>query len=110
MNNDYQELSQYLQRLEYELRLLGWWSKTTPDTDTLQSTAPFCHDRMTFDQWLQWIFIPRLEDIINNNGPLPETCAIAPMAEISWREESPEAISPVVRLLFKLDAYICEYP
>ncbi|WP_456406669.1 YqcC family protein [Thiolapillus sp.] len=106
MNTDYQELSRYLQRLEKELRLLGWWSNTEPDADALQSTAPFCHDRMTLDQWLQWILIPGFQKLIDTGAPLPESCAIAPMAEIAWREEPPESLAALMQLLTDIDTLI----
>ena len=47
MKYDYQKLSRYLQRLENELQQLGWWSDLPPDSEAFESTAPFCHDRMT---------------------------------------------------------------
>ncbi|WP_293672505.1 YqcC family protein [Thiolapillus sp.] len=65
MKYDYQKLSRYLQRLENELQQLGWWSDLPPDSEAFESTAPFCHDRMTLDQWLQWVFIPSFQAIID---------------------------------------------
>ncbi|WP_456379760.1 YqcC family protein [Thiolapillus sp.] len=106
MNSDYQELSRYLQRLEKELRLLGWWSDTAPAADAFASTAPFCHDRMAFDQWLQWVFLPKLQEIIHTNTPLPRDCAIAPMAEVAWRQESPDTVATLIQLLTAIDSCI----
>lgn len=110
MSTDYQELSQYLQRLEKELRLLGWWSDGRPDTHALQSTAPFCHDCMTLDQWLQWVLIPGFRKIIQRGAPLPGDCAIAPMAGVAWKDEAPESIAVLVRLLTAIDAFVTETP
>jgi len=110
MNSDYQELSLYLQRLEKELRLLGWWSGAAPPADALESTAPFCHDSMAFEQWLQWIFLPKLQEIICKNAPLPENCAIAPMAEMAWREESADTVATLIKLLAAVDSCIFSQP
>ncbi|WP_456413247.1 YqcC family protein [Thiolapillus sp.] len=110
MNNDYQELSLHLQRLEKELRLQGWWSDAAPSADALKSTAPFCHDSMTFEQWLQWIFLPKLWEIIHENAPLPENCAIAPMAEIAWRNQSAGTVTTLIELLTKIDSCIGAQP
>ncbi len=110
MNSDYQELSLYLQRLEKELRLQGWWSDTAPPADALESTAPFCHDSMAFKQWLQWVFLPKLQEIIRKNAPLPGNCAIAPMAEIAWREEAADTVATLIKLLTAVDSYISSQP
>ena len=110
MENDYQELSRYLQRLENELRQLGWWSDVAPGADALQSNAPFCHDSMTFDQWLQWVFIPRIQEILQQKKPLPDNCAIAPMAEIAWAKEPSAAVAGLTQLLFKIDALVSRRP
>ncbi|WP_456372448.1 YqcC family protein, partial [Thiolapillus sp.] len=64
MSADYQELSRQLQRMEAEMRALGWWSEQPPDPQALASTAPFCHDRMEFHQWLQWVLIPGFHQLI----------------------------------------------
>jgi uncharacterized protein YqcC (DUF446 family) len=106
MANDYQELSRYLQRLEHELRLLGWWSYVAPSEDALHSGTPFCHDSMTFDQWLQWVFIPSIQEILQNKKTLPDKCAIAPMAEIAWATEPPTAIAGLTQLLLEIDALV----
>ncbi|WP_457669296.1 YqcC family protein [Thiolapillus sp.] len=106
MSDDYQELSQYLQRLETELRRLGWWSDLPPDDKAFESTAPFCHDCMTLDQWLQWVFIPNFQALIRSEQPLPEKCAIAPMGEISWSEEPPETVAELIRLMQDIDALV----
>ncbi len=106
MKSDYQELSRYLQRLEDELKLLEWWSDTAPAADALESTAPFCHDRMAFDQWLQWVFLPKLQEIIRTNAPLPGSCAIAPMAEVAWHKQSPDTVTTLIQLLADIDSCI----
>ena len=109
MKDDYQKLSRYLQRLENELQQLGWWSDLPPDGEAFESTAPFCHDRMTLDQWLRWVFIPSFQAIIDAEKPLPEKCAIAPMGEISWREESPETVTSLISLMHDIDSLVSRH-
>lgn len=110
MADDYQELSLHLQRLEHELRQLGWWSDIAPDADALHSSAPFCHDSMAFDQWLQWVFIPGIRDILQKKKPLPDNCAIAPMAEIAWAKAPSTAVAGLTQLLFEIDALVSGCP
>jgi len=106
MNDDYQELSRYLQRLENALQQLGWWSETPPAADAFESTAPFFHDRMTFEQWLQWVFIPGFQTLIDAKAPFPEACGIAPMAEITWRKDTSENVAALIDLMSEIDSWV----
>ncbi len=106
MPDDYQELSFHLQRMEEELHTLGWWSDEPPDTHAMASTAPFCHDRMEFHQWLQWVMLPGFRRLIRQESPLPRECAITPMAEMAWREEDPSRVRKLVRILRDIDSHV----
>lgn len=72
--------------LERELRGLGLWAQSPPDAELLASQQPFCVDTLGFEQWLQWIFVPRMEAIIQQGRNLPGAFSIAPMGEeaLAW--------------------------
>lgn len=70
-----------LDQIETELRQLGCWSSQPPAASAFASQVPFCSDKMRFDQWLQWLFLPRFRALIEGGLPLPERCHITPMAE-----------------------------
>lgn len=99
---DYQQLSSTLQQLEAELRRLGWWEEAPPGPQALASTQPFHADTLAFQQWLQWIFIPRIRELIASEGRLPGRCEITPMGEVAWREKSDE-VEKLLSLLRSLD-------
>jgi dTDP-4-dehydrorhamnose 3,5-epimerase len=107
MYPDYQKLSEHLQQLEAKLRRLNLWSADIPDAEAFKSTAPFCYDSMPFEHWLQWVFIPLLQNIVENEAPFPENCAIAPMGEVAWREIPAADIADLIRLLGDIDIHIC---
>ena len=67
--------------LEAELRRLQWWQPTQPCAEALASTVPFCADTLGFDQWLQFVFLPTLQQLIARGMALPTHCQITPMAE-----------------------------
>ncbi len=67
--------------LEAELRQLGCWQHQPPSADALRSEQPFCVDTLTFPQWLQFIFLPRMYALLEAGEGLPGKCGIAPMAE-----------------------------
>ena len=75
------QLKQLLLALEREMRSQGRWEDQPPDEQALASTQPFAVDTLTFDQWLQWLFLPRLHEMLAMQLPLPSNCAVCPMAE-----------------------------
>lgn len=77
-------LAEQLLLIERELRLLGWWASVPPDASRLSSGEPFCVDTLAFEEWLQWILLPRMRLLVETGGVLPSACALRPMGEVSW--------------------------
>ena len=75
------QLAALLNSLEVELRVQGRWERQSPPDEALRSTQPFAFDSLGFDQWLQWIFVARLNHLLVHQLPLPGRCAVRPMAE-----------------------------
>lgn len=75
------ELADALLTLEQELRRQGLWAAQPPSAAALASREPFCVDTLDFESWLQWIFIPRMAQIIESGATLPAGCHIQPMGE-----------------------------
>ena len=67
--------------IEYQLRRLNLWGEHGPTPQSLASTLPFCVDTLHFIQWLQFVFLPRMQQLIDQQLSLPRQCAIAAMAE-----------------------------
>ena len=76
-----QELMADLVRLEAELRRLGYWSSVRPSSQALASREPFACDSLSFTQWLQFIFVARITELLKNGEALPGSCGMTPMAE-----------------------------
>lgn len=74
-------LQSLLMDLECELRSLELWQAETPSAEALASVQPFCIDSLTFEQWLQFIFLPRMTELLANQLPLPAKCQLSPMGE-----------------------------
>jgi uncharacterized protein YqcC (DUF446 family) len=89
------EVKSLLMDIEHELRILGLWQKEIPTEEALASSEPFAVDSLTFSQWLQFIFLPRMYFLIEQNIQLPTNCQITPMAE----EYFAQSKMPVVTLL-----------
>ena len=80
-------LSKLLLQLEEELRRLDYWQAYPPDPALLMSEQPFCVDTLELHQWLQFIFIARLNALIEGNLPLPHGSGILPMAEQVYSDD-----------------------
>jgi len=70
-----------LTRLQRELQRLGLWDASPPADHQLTSEQPFSWDTLGFHQWLQWRFLPRMDDVLAGREEWPLHCAIHPYAE-----------------------------
>ncbi|WP_417761047.1 YqcC family protein [Shewanella sp.] len=100
----YQQTQELLQLLELQLISQNLWASTAPSAAALASTAPFACDTLPFEQWLQFIFIPKMQQLIAIQAPLPSNMAIAPMAQYVWAAQ-PER-EPIVLTLEQLDVLL----
>lgn len=75
------ELQSLLMDVQAHLVNLGFWDEEPPSEEAFASTAPFAVDTMEFYQWMQWIFLPRMTQLLEREAALPAQCGIAPMAE-----------------------------
>lgn len=89
MNFNHQLLS-LLHDLELELKAQGLWSDQQPTQVQLSSQVPFAADVMPFEQWLQFVFIARLQEMIEHELPLPQSMGISPMGEVVFGEKHPK--------------------
>lgn len=71
--------------VEAHLRQMGLWQSEPPPPEALASDQPFCIDTLGFDQWLQYIFLPTMYELLESGRALPTECGIAPMAEEYFR-------------------------
>lgn len=81
------QVKQHLNELQVAMRLHNLWEETPPSAEALASTEPFCVSTLSATQWLQWIFIPRMNALLDANGELPRNFAITPYLEEALKEE-----------------------
>jgi len=75
------KIAELLIDIESELRTLGLWARIPPSSRALASEMPFCVDTLTLSQWLQFILLPTLYQMLEDGAELPERCGVAPMAQ-----------------------------
>lgn len=93
-----------LNDLREELYTQNLWTDEPPDPEALDSQEPFCVDTLPLESWLQFIFLPRMEAVLDAEAPLPADCAIAPYAEEHYSTR--HNTRKLVRILGKLDIMI----
>ncbi|MPW27425.1 YqcC family protein [Agarivorans sp. B2Z047] len=81
MNTMPQQIMPLLLELEQCLKQANSWQNTLPSNELLASTQPFCIDTLSLPQWLQFIFIPKMRELIELGAPLPQKVEISPYAE-----------------------------
>ena len=93
------QLAALLIDIEAQLRQLNLWDEEPPPEEALASTQPFAVDTLTLPQWLQFIFLPTIRYLLEEELELPAQCGIAPMAEEFFRGTR----MPVVELIAVLE-------
>ncbi|ARU05498.1 hypothetical protein CCO03_13110 [Comamonas serinivorans] len=93
--------------LEAEMQAAGLWDATPPSDEALQSSVPFMFDTLRIEQWLQWVFVPRMHALLDAQAALPAKCDIHPLAEYEWQGK---ALTPwparVLACLQQIDAML----
>lgn len=102
------ELDQALSRLEATLRSVDLWSTPCPEAEAFESREPFCLDTMELPQWLRYVFIARLQALVDAEGRLPATCQVAPAAEAYLQHAKPSTRALVIKAIADVDRVITE--
>lgn len=100
-----QRIADVLLEVEANLRISGNWDQAQPPETALASTQPFCIDTLKFEQWLQWIFLPRMKSIIEGQQRLPRSSGIYEYAE-DYLHKKESGIPGLLTLIKRFDDLI----
>ena len=98
-------IADVLLEVEATLRTSGKWDAYQPPREALVSAQPFCFDTLRFEQWLQWIFLPRMKQILEHRKPLPRKSGILTYAQETLRKNDPPAAN-LLTLIKRFDDLI----
>lgn len=102
-------LRQQLQQLEAEMRAASLWSAQPPAPEAMASSMPFMYDTLQIEQWLQWVFVPRLHALLDAHAALPSNCSVQPLAEHEWNNRLPNGThGKALQLLAEIDATLSQ--
>ncbi|SLM64148.1 MULTISPECIES: YqcC family protein [Dickeya] len=92
------QIRQALFAIEQALKHSQLWQAAPPNEAAFASKEPFCIDTMNAEQWLQWVFLPRMHALLDSGGPLPKRLAILPYFDVALTDST----APVTGLLEQL--------
>lgn len=97
------QLAKLLLNLEQALINANLWQDKPVKQELLNSQQPFCHDTLKPEQWLQFVFIAKLEHLIKVGFPLPSNCEITPYFTEALKEHPQvEEIAKLTNMIDKL--------
>lgn len=95
------KITNILNELEHQMRKLGAWQAAKPTDDALASREPFSIDTLQPEQWLQWIFIAKIRQLIELNQPLPKGFEMSPYFSEVWKER--QEMQPLLLLIESIE-------
>jgi uncharacterized protein YqcC (DUF446 family) len=98
----YAQVTSIALQIEAELKRLNRWSGHQLPNEMFENMGAFGSNTMAFEQWLQFVLIPRIHSIANEKGEFPDSSQIAPYAIRVLDNEA----GPLHQLLYDLDVLI----
>lgn len=96
-------LNRLLSLLKQRLINLQLWNQPQPSAEAFASSAPFCVDTMSLEQWLRYVFLPRMQALLDAQASLPTSCAITEQVEVLLQHPKKQQ---VMEITLALDNYL----
>ncbi len=104
----YASAAAYADRIESELRSLNAWQSEPLPESAYESSMAFFADTMSFYQWLQFVLLERIREIVAEHGEFPPESSVGAYAvrELDSRDEA----SGLIQALSEFDDFIDHLP
>ncbi|WP_235869533.1 YqcC family protein [Veronia nyctiphanis] len=99
--NTHQHALQLLDDLEVALKQHQHWQEVPPSDEALASTEPFAVDTLTCGEWLQWIFLPKMRFMLEQEAQIPSNFSISPYVEEAMKHSMGR--DDIAAILLKFD-------
>ena len=97
-----QKAGNYIEKIEQEMRKIGYWQAQPLRPEQMNFKQAFAMDTMTFTQWLQFVFVPRVHEAIAANS-FPRSSSVGTQAIREFDGDLNAA--HLVELLCEFDAF-----
>ncbi len=102
MKPSYAVVQEKIQAIEAELKRIGFWQNEPLKPKQYNFERAFAMDTMAYSQWLQFIFLPRVKEIIATQGTFPSQSVVGTQAVREF--DGVDEASELLRLLAEFDA------
>lgn len=92
--------------IEAELKRLNRWSSEQLPHDRFENMGAFGSNTMAFEQWIQFVLIPRIQEIISEGERFPESSNLATYAVRAFDGDTD--VAHLSDLLYDLDNLISQ--
>ena len=91
----YTRISAAIVEIEAEMKRIGYWRAEPLPEEAYNFRQAFAMDTMAFSQWLQFVFIPRVHQIIEQRGEFPSQSMVGAQAcrEFDGDPNTPHLVS-----------------
>src|SRR5262245_18365896 len=76
----YSQATVKAREIEAELKRLNRWCGEPLSDEKFENMGAFGSNTMTFEQWLQFVLIPRLLSLVEEQSEFPDESSLAPYA------------------------------
>lgn len=101
MKTQREKVQEKIEEIREEMQRIGLWQEEPLPEEAFDYTLAFARDRMAFHQWLQFIFIPQVQEMVQEYEELPRTSQVGKAAESAF--EDWDQGERLVRLLIEFD-------
>jgi uncharacterized protein YqcC (DUF446 family) len=98
------EVAAKLDAIEAELRRAGLWQEAPLPDEAYDFSRAFASDTMTYAQWLQFVFVPRVRELVAAGGEFPATSSVGAQGVREF--DGDDRADVLVQLLSEFDALI----
>jgi uncharacterized protein YqcC (DUF446 family) len=85
MARDYEAVARKVDAIEAEMKRIGAWQAQPLPAGRLDFEQAFGADKLAFEQWLQFVLVPRVRDIVATRGDFPQGSEVATQAFREWK-------------------------
>src|SRR5690349_19513806 len=105
MQPSHEIVAEKIARIEAEMRSIGMWQNEPMPQEKTAAAGAFGQGSMAFEQWLQFVFIPRVNQIVAARAAFPSKSQVGDQAYREWRMwgDAPN-VDRLLELLREFDA------
>ena len=84
MSTDRAAVTGAIAAIEAEMKRTGIWDETPISDEQRRTAGAFGTGSMSFSQWLRWIFVPRVHELLATGDPFPTSSSVGAQATREW--------------------------